>query len=118
MRRQLRKEIVQQVCDALKIPRDRPFRKLTEKQREKLLHGVPGKKIALDLSYEGKRLRYRSKEERVWITRRGRELARISRRDGTLLTRSTRKGRHYRLGPGRSHGRHLLGPRRITAPHV
>jgi len=66
LRRYMRPEILRQVCDALHVPRDKPFRKLTERQRSLVLEGAGRRRIPLVLSYGGRRLRYRASERRRW----------------------------------------------------
>ena len=66
LRRHLRPEILRQVCDELKIPRDVPWKKLSERRRRLLLFGAGRRKIPISLDYEGKRLKVRTREKRLW----------------------------------------------------
>jgi excinuclease ABC subunit A len=66
LRNRLGVRLLSQVCDALKIPRDKPFGELTERQRQVLLYGDPKRLIDLDLSFEGKRLKVKRLERRAF----------------------------------------------------
>ncbi len=64
--RHLGKDLLAQVCSSIKVRTDVPIRKLTERERKVLLLGEPRQLVDLDLKFEGKRLRYRRREQREW----------------------------------------------------
>ena len=64
--RHLGKDLLAQVCSSIKVRTDVPIRKLTERERKILLLGEPRQMVDLDLKFEGKRLRYRRREQREW----------------------------------------------------
>lgn len=66
LRRDLGPQVLEQVCDALKIPRDKPWKKLTERQRGLVMDGAGKKIFDLDLSHKGARIRVVRKEKRKW----------------------------------------------------
>jgi len=66
LRRQLRPEVLAQVCDFFKIPRDKPWARLTDRQRRIVLWGDSRRRVPLELRYQGKKMRYERKERRKW----------------------------------------------------
>ena len=66
LRRHMRPDVLFQVCDFFKVPRGRPWKKLTARQKKIILWGHEKRRVPLELRYQGKRLKYERKERRVW----------------------------------------------------
>ena len=66
MRHKMGPKVLFQICDALKVPRDKPFGKLTKRQRSLILEGAGNRKITLDLSHKSKRLSVKRVKRQAW----------------------------------------------------
>ncbi|NRA96914.1 MAG: excinuclease ABC subunit UvrA, partial [Planctomycetes bacterium] len=66
LRRQMRPQVLVQVCDFFRVPRDKPWKKLTDRQKKVILWGNDKRRVPLEIRYQGKKLKYERKERRIW----------------------------------------------------